>query len=384
MAGQGKNKTDDFFQLLAEGQNQTKNQVIENPFAEDEILFKDEKGQIKVLKGDQVLDWKLAGESQVSVPIKPQRRVVSPTRVLVPVSKPASALRVSVGKPLNLDREVETIWQKSQLKFSDQEREKRFKNIILSRLKDIRDQIETREILLSSPLVGGMGFDAQTADRILQIINEEFERLDGKLRQAVSQEPFAELRAEAKKILTESPQSAPLLIFPTPEESAKESIQLKTGTETIKQKPFQPAEGFAPFKPIIQPTAFKKPVVKPTERPKIEDVKFRPRSLGPVEEIGSLTLTDFRRLAATPKEAAEKVLEKIKILEQESFSQFIAATKAWQQSEVYWLYLELGQQSMESKKPMTEIIAARSASQQPTLTEAEFEAVSDLNKKLRH
>ena len=106
--------------------------------------------------------------------------------------------------------------------------------------------------------------------------------------------------------------------------------------------------------------------------------------MGPVEEIGALTALDFRRLGANPNEAGLAIMEKIEQLEQESFSQRIAAIRAWQDSPVYRLYLELGGASMEEKKPVATVIAERQAARTPTLTEPEFEAISDLNQKLRH
>ncbi|HCU47477.1 TPA: hypothetical protein DIC39_00205 [Patescibacteria group bacterium] len=59
------------------------------------------------------------------------------------------------------------------------------------------------------------------------------------------------------------------------------------------------------------------------------------------------------------------------------------AVRAWQASPVYQLYLTLGRESIEQAKSVDSIIATRQADGQETLTLAEFEAIADLNQKLR-
>ncbi len=350
------NKSDEFFRLISEESDNNKNNIITSPFGGDEILFRDENGQIKVLKGNQVVESpELAEEQDLNLVVPPK-----------PIA--TSVKLVPTAKPLDLNQEVQRIIEKSQLNLTDPLVRKRFENIVLSRLKDIRDQLETREALLSSSMVGGMGFDAQTADRILSLINQEIEQLNGKLHQAVSQEPFAQLRLEAQEILAEPP----ALVF----EESKPSEKKITKPQEIKPP--------LAARVAVLPPDFRKKVPTAGEKPKIEDIKFKPRLTGPLEELGSLTLTDWRRLADSPEGSAEKILEKIQLLEEESFSKKVEAIKAWKQNQVYRLYLQIGQQSMFEKKPVSEVIAARKTQGQPSLTEEEFAVISDFNQKLRY
>ncbi len=375
-----KNKTDDFFSLLE------KDQKIENPFTTDEILFRDEGGNLKVLKGGEVLDFDQKasghntgfkkGNSQQPVLDKP---AVAKAPVVTVKEEAKEKVTLPSGKRLNVDQEVEDIISKSGVNLTDEELKRRFKNTITLRLREVRDQIQTREMLLSSPLIGGMGFDSQTADRILAIINKEFERLDGRLREEVSSEPFSDLRAEAKKLLEQPLTEAKAVRFESrqaPVENISE-IKIESAKPRIAPKP----QAVSP----VQSVSFNRPVVSPpSAKPKIEDVKFRPRLTGPIEEIRSMTLVDFRRLAQTPEKIIEKILEKIELLEEESFTKKTEAIKAWKESEVYRLYLELGDQSMAERKPISEIIAQRQRLNQPTLTEEELEAIFELNQRLRY
>ncbi len=366
---------DDFFSLLA------KEQKNSDPFGGDEILFKDESGNLKILRGGKVLDYKQGAKPAAVLSndqIMPSQVKTKPRAVTPPVMSQDQA--ASGSKSVALNQEVDNIVKKAAVNFADAQAERRFRNIIRSRLKDIRDQVQTRESLMSSTVIGGMGFDAKTADRILSLINQELHALDGKFRQVVGTDQFFELQAEAKKILAEP------LLAPVAERPA------------MVYQPDQPSPEAKPVTPVISqvtkptwqtnpaaPVAISRPIIsQESSKPKIEDVKFHPKLTGPIEEIRTLTLKDFRRLASSPKGAMEKIMEKIALLEEESFSKKVQAIKAWKDSEVNRLYLTLGDQSMEERKSIAEVIAERNGQNQPTLTPEELEAIFELNKKLRY
>ncbi|MFA6215870.1 MAG: hypothetical protein WC768_04860 [Patescibacteria group bacterium] len=375
MANSGQNKTDDFFSSISNDQK------IENPFATDEIFFRDEKGDLKILKGGQVLDYDL--------PPKPAQPVVKPeipaapvvVQKLMPIAEkpqvkpaaPVSIKPIPAGTPLNIDKEMEIIVKEAGINFSAADSERKFRNIVASRLKEVRDPVQLRDVLLSSTLVGGMGFDTQTADRVLAIVNREFQRLHGNLRDNISTEPFSDLRQEADKILAE-PEIKPEVVFRA--EAEEEQIIAKPEPVPVPPTPELAAE---------EPVNFSRPVASPpTGKPVIEDVRFKPKLVGPVEEIRSMTLTDFRRLAPTPEQAIEKVLQKINLLEEESFARKTQGIAAWKENEIYRLYLDLGDQSMAERKPIADIILERQQANAPALTEEELEAIMELNQKLRY
>jgi len=361
MTDENQKPKDDFFALLADedGTEPAAQEDIVDPFIEDEIVFKDETGQLKTLKGGQINSLETA---------KP----------LSATTQPQPIKAVAASTPLNLDQEVASIVQKSQINFSDSNLKSRFDGIIRSRLKGIRDQLQTREILLASPAVGGLGLDESKVEQILRIVSQESQDLDDRLRLAVSSEPFADLKEEVNQIL-----QTPDVAEPAPLVFGQSSITPPAGPKTLVES--RPSN--LPKSPESKPTIKlidRKPSPAPTQRPKIEDVKFRPRLLGPIEEISSLTLADFRRLSPEPEQAAENILDKIKLLEQDSFSDLIEGIKAWQHSEINQLYLTIGHQSMDDRQPVAEVIQNRQKNQIATLTNEEFEAIADLNRKLRH
>ncbi len=106
--------------------------------------------------------------------------------------------------------------------------------------------------------------------------------------------------------------------------------------------------------------------------------------MGPVEELKSLSLDDFRRMADNPKEAAEKIFEKISYLEDESLVKRAEGIQAWKKSPVYKLYLKIGGLSLKEKRPVEQIILDLKNKQQPFLSPAEFQAIADLNNRLSY
>ncbi|OGY51127.1 MAG: hypothetical protein A3J59_03100 [Candidatus Buchananbacteria bacterium RIFCSPHIGHO2_02_FULL_56_16] len=433
MAADQPNKNDEFFQLLAAEPGGPGGTAVRNPFNDDEIVFRDERGEIKVLKGKQVTPLARAGVQRrestgpavepASPPPEPLPAAPPPATAGLP-SPSASIAQAATRHRQAIADTVESITASHQLKktFAEAALEKRFKNLILSMLTGVRNAVETREMLTRPVAEGGLEFSQPEAADVLAAIDQANRSITG---QAHHQPPPA-LSLEGQQLLSDTAAPAPpTLTFTDPLRPRSVASPILTSAVAPSSSPLPPV---APPNPIAPPRpvkAFQEPpapvvavrprpaaaaetpigrqTVQPAEgsprfggeagsprfggeagRPKIEDVKFKPKSMGPVEEIGALTALDFRRLGANPNEAGLAIMEKIEQLEQESFSQRIAAIRAWQDSPVYRLYLELGGASMEEKKPVATVIAERQAARTPTLTEPEFEAISDLNQKLRH
>jgi len=104
---------------------------------------------------------------------------------------------------------------------------------------------------------------------------------------------------------------------------------------------------------------------------------------GAVQELQSFDLVGFRRLGNTAKERAQKIFDKINLLEQESYTKKSQGITAWRSSGVYNLYLELGMASMSAGKEVADFIADKESKNEETLSLEEFSAISDLNKQLR-
>jgi hypothetical protein len=116
---------------------------------------------------------------------------------------------------------------------------------------------------------------------------------------------------------------------------------------------------------------------------KIEDVKYVPRVMGPLDEIKYMDLINFRRLDREPSKSAEKIKNKIHLLEEEDYGKKLEGIKFWRLSPINKLYLEIGRLSISENKPIDVIIEERKMAGVDYLTADEFKVIMDLNKSLR-
>ena len=323
---------------------------------------------------------------------------------------------------INLDQLIEKINKETGLSFQDEILAKRFKTTILSYLKDIRDEIELKEILEKSQKIGGMGIVGEKIDQIIGILEREKLLVKLELKPEISKVELAEgIKAPEELVAQKIFETKPQEIIPPPalgwsalgRPSPKE-FAVDLGPEppmVIKEKEKQitkfqlgslvPVLGIEVKKEEIEKEEEEKikeekkeevfemlipeprrPAVFET-REKVEAIKPRIRILGPVEEIKALTLDDWRRFGKT-ENAVARIEEKINLLAEESLFKKAEAIKAWKESEVNHLYLEIGRESIEkSNVSVTQIIEERKKQGKPSLSLEEFNAVAELNQKLR-
>jgi len=123
--------------------------------------------------------------------------------------------------------------------------------------------------------------------------------------------------------------------------------------------------------------------VEPESKVRVEDVKFVPRVMGPIDELKFLDLINWRRLDKEPAKITKKVKEKIELLEEESYAKRLEGIRCWRLSPVNRLYLAMGQASISNNQPVDVIIEERKKQGEEYLTSQEFEAIMDLNRELR-
>lgn len=172
----------------------------------------------------------------------------------------------------------------------------------------------------------------------------------------------------------------------TPETQVPTSQTGLKATESVPTTPFTatnaPVQAARPEVRVSKETIMKQPLA-PGLKPRIEDVKFTsPKLTGLVDELKQVTLSEFRRMAKDPEGAAQKILQKIETLGQESFEKRVKGIQAWQQSPMQQAYLSLVSESFRQGKSVPEIAEVRHAAGQDSPSPAEVAAVISLNSKL--
>ncbi len=106
------------------------------------------------------------------------------------------------------------------------------------------------------------------------------------------------------------------------------------------------------------------------------------RLVGPVDEL-RYTLDDFRRLGKNPQDRVAKILQKLKLLEEESFTNKFLGIKAWMGSDVFKKYINIGEKCLDRRVNVDESIDSMLAAGETALTREEWEAVAQLNTEMR-
>jgi hypothetical protein len=329
----------------------------------------------------------------------------------------------------DIDTMVQEIYFASGLATEDETMAKRVKTVIGNRLRDVRDQMETLEIMTQPKELGGLSMSQDAARALLNTIQSRLRK-----NEAVAQAKVQTEKAkwvETERVQTAQTEPHPNVDQKTELERLYQSIVIKSKKATANA-PAQPAvaapvvdtksaapanlpiSASSPVPPDFRapasppeppaPVAARAPlpppvtIVKPTpaaptapsfsatsfaQRPRLEDVKAAPKLTGPVEELRAITIVDFRRLSKDPKEACMKIKDKIDLLGDQSYTRRSEGISAWTASEVTRTYLELMRESLNGT-PLLEAISAREAAKKPALTADEFRAVAELSRQMRY
>jgi hypothetical protein len=374
-------------------------------------------------------------------PVRPQPRPIAPTSPLAPqpplsssphaafyfspedeeeIKKHAEALKGIMAKPKEtvtvsdtaaVGSAVKSVIQKNSINFNDEVLNKRFGKVMESFFNDVRTGLETEEVLTRPQKIGGLALAPEVAKKIVDNAIAEAD----KIRAAkTSPATTGALSRPLKTVMTTKPDlskvppdfiprpqprpAAPPVPPPPslPSQPLKTRVEISQAEEPKMAAPVsQPslATKFpAPPPPPAPPSVFEKPQEQMTNiaykrttepsRPQMVDIKQPIKVVGPVEEMAEIDLAEFRKFSSNPYEAAKRVLEKIQLLQEDSWQMRLDGIKAWKKSETCQLYLALGRESLEGGVGLDNIIKTRKQDNKPYLEREEFLAINELNNNL--
>ena len=236
--------------------------------------------------------------------------------------------------------QVEKITKKVSFKVSP-DNENRLRAIIQLRLKEIRTVEETRETALRKVGDGGLGLTEAQANELARLCDEEIANKNSESHEAMAtiktlKSALPASQAVVPKTKAELPATAtPFNAFlhgekTTPAGQSPSGRSLASPSQGGgNSSPAVQKEIRAPFKLDSQNTA----------KPTMHDIVPRSVEMGPVDEIRSATLTDFRRLSTDPVEASRRFSQKFTNLKEESILLFLDALNAWRLSSLYLDYV---------------------------------------------
>ena len=373
------------------------------------------------------------------------------------LAKKIGAIDSSAVPAALIDEKLQEIIGRVRINFGATDLADRFKQILRTYLRGIRDRLETKATLMKPFLSGGLSFDEDSAGKVMSLADKVVNPVKSParttpVRTTLSGWQSGRLRTDTvgfnkvnlkdnlaadqmdepikpgskigpselgKTNLTQRPEiirDAPYdfsQLAKKDDSSLKARQPLGTGQAAaagLDLKPLDighelpapapkekavrppvsgPTAGGVPPEPI---EAAQMPLIKrrfeaenlsQSPKTRVEDVKYVPRVMGPLDEIKYMDLINFRRLDREPMKSVDKIKNKINLLEEESYGKKLEGIKYWRSCPLYKLYLEIGNLSISENKPIDVIIEERKMAGLDHLTDEEFKAIMDLNKSLR-
>ncbi len=125
------------------------------------------------------------------------------------------------------------------------------------------------------------------------------------------------------------------------------------------------------------------PLAQAEGQRKVVDVVSARRLMGPVEQLGSMSAADFRRLSTNPAEASQRLEDLIGSLAATSYEERVKGIEAWRRSPINQLYLTMAEEALAQGLSIPEISSRRRAAGQESLSPAEIKAITSLNARVR-
>lgn len=311
------------------------------------------------------------------------------------------------SSPVSITKTVDRVIKQAGIKFKTLEGEKRFRGIVETRLRDVRDAMETRDILEDKVEQGGLGLSGKRLADVVEIIEKAYDVFSTKLKEKkdLEKEEYLKQRQEAengkaklaraeadvlaKRYANLTGKAPSHLITPAAPTAAKVSAARgseadlkeaasKIDQEKVKQamaKPSQPARAEAHMSAASM-------TQKAAGRPQVRDVARARKLMGPIDELENMDTVSFRRLSSDPDEAILKIKDKIELLEADSYAKRLNGIKAWQQSPLNQLYLQVLRESLTRGLPVKDI-AEEIGTPEQALKPEEVQSIRKLNKQLK-
>lgn len=300
--------------------------------------------------------------------VKPVGAIVKPDdhvedeQDLVAIKEKQSAILLSVA-PVDIPGIVKSICGNPAFQFQDVLLRDRCGKLVESRVREVRTAEQTRSQLERSVDAGGLGVTGRRLADMLAMIESEVVHYQEASMVKQEQNKSAVKEARQKKVIEKQD-----LVKQEETQLAKRYEQLTGQVRTAIEQSKIPAP---PKRPLVSAEA------------SMQEIAFGKRLVGPVEELRTLSLLDFRRLSSDSKQAATKVKDKVDLLEEQGYEKKIEGIKAWRESPLNKLYMTLTTDAVLKGVPITQLLEERGRAKEETLTDEELKMMMELNAELR-
>ncbi len=281
-------------------------------------------------------------------PAKPAAMTRDDARSLLEEKKPASASGGLTSQ--KREKQVEEVVR--TLGFSvGAELQGRLKSLVLARLKDIKTDVDMQDVLCKPVKNGGFGLTDSQAQKMLEVCRR------------VASSVVSDKNIEIPVLKGLPSHMLPMVEPPELPMVLPASGGMRTKNSTPARPPVNEKEKIV--SKIINESLANEPVFKistqPSARPVMQDITVSEMEMGPIEEIRSMTVEDFRRLSSKPEEAAKRVLQKILNLKEESYVWYMDGVAAFHSCPLYIAYMNAVAASLAERKTIANVLAAQNS-----------------------
>ncbi len=295
--------------------------------------------------------------------------------------------------------------EECKISFSSQILVDRFRQILSTYLKGIRKKIETKDAMLKPIEAGGLNLDNAEIERVMQLAQKYAPTDDGaKIEQPKKIVlPEDKLASDRMAVLKEIGARDVEYDLGKAIEARQSQVPASEPAKPVTEPIAPQAAPITPATPVTPPPVVEAPkpetaqlTAEPAKKTfsffrssdaigkkKMQDVKFVPKTMGPIDELRFMDTVSFRRLGKVASESTAKLKDKIALLEKEQYAKKLEGIKAWRQSPLNQLYISMTQNALSKGASIDQIIAQKSQANEDCLNQAEFEAIMKLNQDLR-
>lgn len=296
--------------------------------------------------------------------------------------------------PLDVLGMVKEICENQLFTFEDPVLRERCTKLIESRVRDVRTPEQMRAQLEKAVDKGGLGVTGQRLSDMLALIEGRVLAFQGNVSQEEQRKRIdqraglpdkTQLAKNEETLLTKryvalTGKVPDAHIAPAAPSVSRTSVAISAHHEQIAR------EGkidTAKVKEAVQGAKQSSILPRPKATPSMQEVTFEKRLSGPIDELSSLTLTDFRRLSKDPMQAATKVKDKVHLMEEQGYDRLVEAVQAWRSSAFNQMYVDLTREAVLTGTSAAEILSRKRVAGEETLSDEELKAVMKLNADLR-
>ena len=330
--------------------------------------------QVPVMSEDEYAQW--LNQQQRDAEIADIQRTIDQKKQAQAAVSTADDVHVLDRRPMPsatlsvLDRGVEETFGLVNVPGLGDYLTKRLKNVISTRLRGVRNAAQVKEVLVRDAKVGGLGQSEAEVGRIASVIEQMYTEYHDKIEadERTKVEGFVE--EQQKRIDERQAQEAK-----EREQWYQQKIQANAMGEAGAVNALKAVMSGAAPAGNVQ-VSMQGSGVRPGL---VDGVQGLVRLSSLTEQIESMDVPRFRRLAKTPDEAKTKIVQMLNALKQESYDRWLEGIKRWRQSPLQQEYLKLVTQAFAEQSPVTQIAERVRATNPNGLTPEEVGVIIDLN-----